>query len=220
MAAENERKFLVISHEWRRIQPISVADLTQGYLPQDLSGGTRLFINFNLASADAATIVISNDTDRIQFEARGESLPDIRKLEAWNKDTGEVTLTGRVEGRIRLHEGTDRIKAILAVKQYGRGMGNREECEGETGIDLGRQALRRFCEKIVMKKRYTLPFEKQKWEIDVYQGINKGLITADIEADHINAMLPGMGEDISEVPELRNQALAVHGVPDKYKLHL
>ena len=63
------------------------------------------------------------------------------------------------------------------------------------------------------KTRYYIPYDKHTIELDIYEGIFKGLIVAEVEfesLDEANLFTPPawFGEDISNNIEYRNKILA------------
>lgn len=71
------------------------------------------------------------------------------------------------------------VAATVAVKSPG-GMGERYEMEAELDHDVAVQILRR-SPHIILKTRYSLWFDEDGWEFDVFGGQNQGLIIAECE---------------------------------------
>ncbi len=62
----------------------------------------------------------------------------------------------------------------------------------------------------IIKTRYTLLFENNTWEVDVFEGENEGLIVAEIELpfENHNYIKPGwIGENITSSPKYLNSNL-------------
>ncbi len=73
----------------------------------------------------------------------------------------------------------DVVAATIAVKSPG-GTGDRYEMESELDTDVAVQILRR-SPRIILKTRYSLWYDEDGWEFDVFRGQNEGLIVAECE---------------------------------------
>lgn len=233
MPDEIERKYLVINDTWRELTTSDVLGLKQGYVPPNNKNQTRLYILFNAESKNIAQIKIENSNGVFVFDGIREDVKSafakLQSLPAYNKTTGELTLSGPTEARVRIQ--TSQIeadKAIFAVKDYdlsGVGREGRKEFEVYINMDDAKHILDALTENNIEKCRYVIPFARYKWEVDEYLGKDKGFISADVEVlneSEFDTMtkLPSAGEDITDVEELRNQAIAEFGVPATYKLHM
>lgn len=104
-----------------------------------------------------------------------------------------VSKTKIVQGFLNTHpERTVRIrikgeKGFMTVKGKSNRSGTtRFEWETEIGL-ADAQKLMLLCEKGIMDKtRYLVPFEGNNFEVDVFDGENKGLILAEIELTEEN----------------------------------
>ena len=117
--------------------------------------------------------------------------------------------------RVRTEEGPgDRSLAYLTIK--GPGLVGRDEFEYEIPLEEARELLKLAQGSLVSKTRYRLPVEGApglKWELDVFDGENAGLIVAEIElpAEDTPFERPEwLGEDVTEDPAYKNAALAFH----------
>jgi adenylate cyclase len=71
-------------------------------------------------------------------------------------------------------------KAFLTVK--GKNIGaTRPEFEYSIPFNDGQEMLETLCDKKIQKTRYLYKIDNHTWEIDVFSGIHKGLIIAEIE---------------------------------------
>jgi CYTH domain-containing protein len=67
---------------------------------------------------------------------------------------------------------------------------------------------------LVSKRRYELPVEDApdlKWELDVFEGDNEGLIVVELEMptyDHAFKQPDWVGQDVTEESRYKNAALA------------
>ncbi|HEY8963910.1 MAG TPA: hypothetical protein VIN59_05535 [Alphaproteobacteria bacterium] len=229
MASEIERKFLIVSNDWFALSKDQPRLLKQAYLPKNQKRHTRLFLEFD-AAARGVHIILQNDRVRRVYPAQNITLNDVKQISEYNPETGEVLLEGPVEARVRRESGKPYgpdfyMRDVFAIKKYSEDFSQRVECEAV--ISHGMHAWQMYsgwCEFHVEKFRHTIPYEGHKWEVDQYLDKNQGLITADVEvkdASEFNtiAMLPGTGEDVTDVVELRNQYLGEHGAPMQYRRH-
>jgi len=73
-------------------------------------------------------------------------------------------------------------KAYITIKSNVKGI-SRDEFEYEIPVDDGLKILE-LCNTVpVEKTRYEYMFAGKLWEIDVFEGANKGLIVAEIELE-------------------------------------
>ncbi len=76
-------------------------------------------------------------------------------------------------------------KAWINIKSATIG-NNRQEFEYEIAFEDGLEILNTLCEKPILEKtRYFVPNKQHMWEVDVFEGDNKGLIVAEIELSTI-----------------------------------
>ena len=107
--------------------------------------------------------------------------------------------------RIRLHGN----KGVLTVKGKTNHT-SRLEFEYEIPFNEAVEMLA-LCEKpIIDKIRYEVDFENNTWEIDVFDGENKGLIVAEVELSDENQKIEipsWIGEEVSHDSKYYNAAL-------------
>ena len=60
---------------------------------------------------------------------------------------------------------------------------SRPEFEYEIPIEEANQLIESFCSELIEKTRYYVVHENRTWEVDVFEGMNVGLIVAEIELD-------------------------------------
>ena len=92
-------------------------------------------------------------------------------------------------------------KGFMTVKGKSNDSGTtRFEWEREIGFKDAEELLQ-LCEKgIIDKTRYLLPFHDHSFEVDVFDGENKGLILAEIELSNENEMFhkpDWLGEEVT-----------------------
>ncbi|MBQ8545740.1 MAG: CYTH domain-containing protein [Clostridia bacterium] len=98
--------------------------------------------------------------------------------------------------------------------EKGEGMIMREENEWEIDKETADQMFSQVKTNIIKKTRYYIPYNKYTIELDIYKGIFKGLVVAEVEfssLDEAKAFSPPdwFLEDISEKREYRNKILAL-----------
>lgn len=99
------------------------------------------------------------------------------------------------------------------LTKKGEGMVVREEIENEVLKSEGEKYFEQVISNLIIKTRYYIPYDKHTIELDIYEGIFKGLIVAEVEfesLDEANLFTPPtwFGEDISNNIEYRNKILA------------
>ena len=71
-------------------------------------------------------------------------------------------------------------KGYITIK--GKNIGaSRPEYEYEIPLEDANELLELFCSGIIEKTRHYVVFENKTWEVDVFEGLNAGLIVAEIE---------------------------------------
>ncbi len=100
--------------------------------------------------------------------------------------------------------------------EKGEGMVVREEKEWEITREEAEKMLKEVRTNLIEKTRYYIPYNKYTIELDIYKGIFKGLVVAEVEFDSLeeadNFTPPEWFlEDISEKREYRNKILALKG---------
>lgn len=144
-----------------------------------------------------------------KFLVRAELLPALgpgRRLAQ-----GYLSFAPTVRVRTEVGPGIER-RAYLTIK--GRGLVARDEFEYEIPFDEA-EAMLEMCQgSVVTKTRHEVPADGSDglvWEIDVFDGANQGLITAEIELSSPEQAFPRpewLGEDVSRDPAYKNALLA------------
>lgn len=106
-------------------------------------------------------------------------------------------------------------QAFLTIKSNHSGM-TRQEFEYEIPLADGEQLIK-VCEKPTIKKtrHYVVDNCNQLWEIDIFGGVNKGLILAEIELESEKqpVVIAGwLGREVTDDDRYRNTALASNKV--------
>jgi len=90
----------------------------------------------------------------------------------------------------------------------------RQEYEYKIPIDEANEMLDTLCEKpLVEKTRYIVIHQDLKWEIDVFEGMNLGLVGAEVEVDSEDQKIEvpaWCGQEVSADPRYYNVNLGSH----------
>ncbi len=100
-------------------------------------------------------------------------------------------------------------QAYITIKGKTSGF-SRPEFEYPLPVDEAREIINLFCDDTIQKIRYLVHFENYNWEVDVFDGKNKGLILAEIELPDENASFkkPGwLGLEVTGNPDYYNAML-------------
>ncbi len=118
------------------------------------------------------------------------------------------TEEGRVV-RIRIKD----QKGYLTLKSASQGFAH-HEFEYEIPVADAEQMLDSMCHKpIIDKTRFDLLHKGKKWEIDVFNGENEGLIIAEIELqskDEEFKIPPFIDREVTDDPRYYNAYIAQH----------
>lgn len=116
------------------------------------------------------------------------------------KDKAKSSVRVRIEGE----------KANINIKSMTLSV-SRQEYEYAIPVKDAEKMLNDLCIKpLVEKTRHIVLYEGHKWEIDVFEGENKGLIVAEIElADETEIFKKPdwLGEEVSEQEQYYNVCL-------------
>ncbi len=225
MASEIERKYLVESDAWRAL-PARVQQVTQAYV-RDSGPGDRLTIIFNGSSR--AQIALRHGHKIHSFTVDGadfENFAALRELSEYDEDSGVLTVGHPVECRVRLVEEAGKKKAYLTIKKFIDNPEARGEYEiAMPVVDAEKLLAEGFVIDRVDKTRSKVEYSGNHWDVDVYKGRHKGLVTAEVEVADIRLFdtlpkLPGAGRVVSGVSFLNNRMLGRDGLPENWRQQL
>jgi CYTH domain-containing protein len=160
---------------------------------------------------------LSDDAVAVEIERKFliDQLPaDLGAHPSGQIDQGYLAITDEgVEVRVRSYGG----RSFLTVKSGG----DAERVEEEIEIDERRfRSLWPLTEgRRIRKRRYLVSAEAGTTiELDVYDGVLRGLVTAEVEFDSPVAAAaftppPWLGREITHAPEYKNKRLALDGLP-------
>ena len=102
-------------------------------------------------------------------------------------------------------------KALLNIKKATREIA-RDEFEYPIPLEDAEAILAGLCEgHIIEKTRYKVPFGGLTWEIDVFEGVNAGLVAAEVELDSETQRFERpawLGEEVSRDARYLNSSLS------------
>ena len=108
------------------------------------------------------------------------------------------------------------ITGYLTIKGITEGL-TRDEFEYEIPL-ADALALLQLCERpAIEKKRYIVPNGAHVWEVDVFEGVNEGLVVAEIELgseDEAFDKPNWLGNEVSGDRKYSNSALSLHPFKD------
>jgi len=97
--------------------------------------------------------------------------------------------------RVRIGE----VRATLAVKSKRIGR-VRAEYEYEIPREDAEGMLVHYCDHVLEKTRFFVPYAGFTWEVDVYDGLLAGVILAEVETESFDVHVPlpdWVGEEVS-----------------------
>ena len=107
-------------------------------------------------------------------------------------------------------------KAFITIKGITHG-DTRDEYEYPIPLNDANMLLNTLCIKpIIVKKRYIVNYNDNKWEIDVFNGELDGLIVAEIEIPTSNYKYdipPFIGRNVTNDSRYYNANLIANGIP-------
>lgn len=151
-------------------------------------------------------------------EIERKFLVDPAAWEAFPKDKPHYLRQGYLfkdlvkTARVRVSDET----GYLTIKGKTVGI-SRAEYEFEIPKEEAEELMTRFCETVVSKHRYIIPYEGKIWEVDVFLGENEGLVVAEIELieeKEAFELPPFITQEVTGVRKYYNSQLAAS--PYKY----
>jgi adenylate cyclase len=121
---------------------------------------------------------------------------------------GYLALDAQINVRVR----TDGKQSWLTIKGEGEGI-SRPEFEYEIPPADAENLLAMCRGRVVEKTRHHVPAGDHLWEIDEFDGRNRGLVVAELELrDDAESFgrPPWLGSEVSEDPRYLNANLAMH----------
>jgi CYTH domain-containing protein len=110
-------------------------------------------------------------------EFLSESIQSNRIVQGYLNSNPERTVRIRIKG----------TQGFITIKGKGNESGTtRFEWEKEIEVTEAEQLLLLCEDGVIDKMRYEIPFGKHLYEVDVFEGDNKGLIIAEIELEDEN----------------------------------
>ncbi|MFY8166905.1 MAG: CYTH domain-containing protein [Sediminibacterium sp.] len=136
-------------------------------------------------------------------EFLSESVQSNRIVQGYLNSNPERTVRVRIKGN----------KGFLTIKGKGNESGTtRFEWEKEIEVTEAEQLLLLCEDGVIDKIRYEIPFGMHLYEVDVFEGDNKGLIIAEIELEDENESFEKpnwLGEEVTGDDRYYNASLSV-----------
>lgn len=136
-------------------------------------------------------------------EFLSESVQSNRIVQGYLNSNPERTVRIRIKG----------TKGFITIKGKGNESGTtRFEWEKEIEVTEAEQLLLLCEDGVIDKVRYEIPFGKHLYEVDVFEGNNKGLIIAEIELNDENESFEKphwLGEEVTGDDRFYNASLSI-----------
>lgn len=121
---------------------------------------------------------------------------------------GYIAVNNQCAVRVRI---TD-TEALLSIKSSGLAI-SRKEYEYLIPVEDALEMMERFCPRhYVQKTRHYVRCQHKVWEVDVFEGLNQGLVVAEIELESESeaiALPDWVGQEVSGEARYLNNNLAV-----------
>lgn len=136
-------------------------------------------------------------------EFLSESIRSNRIVQGYLNSNPERTVRIRIKG----------TQGFITIKGKGNESGTtRFEWEKEIEVTEAEQLLLLCEDGVIDKVRYEIPFGKHLYELDVFEGDNKGLIIAEIELENENESFEKpnwLGEEVTGNDRYYNASLSI-----------
>lgn len=142
-----------------------------------------------------------------KFLVRGDSWRSLAEGSRYIQ--GYISTEKQATVRIRI-VGTQGYLTIKGLSfQY-----TRSEFEYPIPLEDAQEMLDTLCDRpLIEKVRYRIEYGNLIWEIDEFDGVNKGLILAEVELSHEKQQIElpiWIGEEVSDNPNYFNSNLVKH----------
>ena len=128
------------------------------------------------------------------------------------------TLQGQTiqQGYIHISdESVTRVRRIgdegfLTIKSKNDGI-RRMEFEYPIPVEDATEMLESLCDQLISKTRYSLEVDGLEWVVDVFDGLNEGLVLAEVELEHETQSFTKpdwTGEEVSDDVRYYNSRLS------------
>jgi adenylate cyclase len=112
----------------------------------------------------------------------------------------------------------DDAQGLITIKSNESG---RERFEFEYPVPLAdAETLTLLCDdRIVEKRRHTVPVDGCKWQVDVFEGRLAGLVLAELELrgpDQDFSIPDWLGHEVTDDPRYYSASLAINGLPKNH----
>ena len=104
------------------------------------------------------------------------------EIEHKSKSMKQVYLCNEKEKTVRVR--TDGTNGYLTIKGVTNGI-QRKEYEYQIPLKEAEELIT-MCDGVIEKTRHYIPIGKHIYEVDVFEGLNKGLIVAEIELQSVD----------------------------------
>lgn len=216
MGTETEKKFLIKKNCLDdALLGASGCEIEQGYLNKSIQINGRwsdVIITVNKGSDDLFSINILKEKDgtsarRFKYIIPEKDYLDILKLQPDGNICSKLTTLNVLTVRVRIK---NKKSAKLTIKGETKGI-SRPEFEYDIPLSDA-VVLMKYCRSnVVNKVRYEKEYKGNVFEIDVFTGINAGLVLAEVEMDDPDADIDlpfFIGEDVSHSEKYYNECIA------------
>lgn len=120
----------------------------------------------------------------------------LNEIEHQSKCMKQGYLCNEKEKTVRVR--TDGTNGYLTIKGITNGI-QRKEYEYQIPLNEAEELIA-LCDGVIEKTRHYIPIEKHVYEVDVFEGLNKGLIVAEIELKSVDEEFvkpEWLGEEVS-----------------------
>lgn len=216
MGTETEKKFLIKEECLDdALLGLSGCEIEQGYLNKSIQVNGRwsdIIITVNKDGDDLFSINILKEKSgtsarRFKYNIPEKDYLDIIKIQPDGNICSKLTTLNVLTVRVRIK---DKKSAKLTIKGETKGI---SRPEFEYDIPMGDAViLMKYCRSnVVNKVRYEKEYKGNVFEIDVFTGVNTGLVLAEVEMDDpdVEIELPFfIGENVSHSERYYNECIA------------
>lgn len=215
MATENERKFIVKKEFVNEVLlGLSGCEIEQGYLNKSINvNGRWSDVIVTVDEIDGSFFInitkemSGTSVKKFRYEITEKDFLDIIKIQPDGVLCSKLTTLNGMTVRVRIK---DNESAKLTIKGETKGI-SRPEFEYDIPLDDARLLMGYCRSNIVNKVRYEKEYCGNVFEIDVFTGVNDGLVLAEVEMDDPSETIKlpcFVGDDVSELAKYYNECIA------------
>ena len=218
MPKEIEYKYLLKNEDWKK-DVCEVVGIQQGYLNNDRNktclkcvkeeGKVKYIVEFRNIDNEVLDDVVLPEKDGRELLLLLVNLTENKLVEGFNYFS--LSSSKKIALRVRVKHSSGVSSALVTIKSANKGV-IRDEFEYKINLSTAVKMISE-CGDELTKKRNIVKINNNVWEIDEFEGSNKGLVVAEVELiskDEEFIKPNWLGKDVSDDSRYYNARLVIN----------